>query len=179
MKPHTITNENVQDKLEDKVISWIDQVSTFRQENGISQKELAMAILMDEGQLSKLMHSPGNITLATVVKFDLALGMETLVTPDDYEERLVDDTERFIAIAGAAMKAHPELQAKLAQCIQENEAVNIVVPNSGGASVRAHVDIQIPSFGAGYERPLTNLPARAGALNIPTKLNGNYTGARN
>jgi transcriptional regulator with XRE-family HTH domain len=110
-----ISEEAVKDRLENKILAIVEQVSTLRQETGLSQAEFASTIGMDKGQFSRLMHGASNMTLESVVRMEVALNQDIIVTPDDYAEFLVDNTDRLKDIVLAAIETHREFAWDLPQ----------------------------------------------------------------
>lgn len=102
------------DRLEDKMLAIIEQISIMRQEKGLSQSDLARALGMDRGQFSRLLRSD-NMTLATIARLEDALGGNILVTPDDYVEELARDQSRLCDVIEGAISLDGFFVAKIGE----------------------------------------------------------------
>jgi len=136
-------------KLHQKLLALVDQVSTIRQENGLTQRELGDGIEMDKGQMSRFMSAKKNVTLETVVRIEDFLGYEVLTTPDDRDEALVKDPQRLSLIVSTALRT--ESGEELNNMLIANTMVRTAVIAGFLSNVPTHTSSQNESIQLGQQ----------------------------
>jgi transcriptional regulator with XRE-family HTH domain len=90
-------------KVMKKLISIIDRISFLLSEKKMTQKDLATAMGVTEPYVSDILHyKKRNLGLETIVKLESAFGEDIIVNPDDFEENLVRNEPKLVALANIA-----------------------------------------------------------------------------
>ncbi len=65
-----------------------DQIHVILENKGMSQKQLAKELDKSEPEISKWLSGAHNFTLKSIVKLELILGQDVLVTPLSFEKKI-------------------------------------------------------------------------------------------
>lgn len=85
---------NEQDVLDKKTMDVVAQIYYVMETRGMTQKDLADAVGWKETYLSQILTGfRKNLTLKTIAKFEVALGVELLVAPVKYRKELRRDVK--------------------------------------------------------------------------------------